>query len=346
MPKLSICISTLDRADFLKESIDSIISQKIESHDIEIVVSDGGSTDNTTEIMEAYVTEYDFIKYINPRRKVGLDEGYHMCVKESTGEYIWCMPDDDYFISDAFEKVLSLLETDLDLLVVNLKCFTDDLKVDLKQNLIPLTEDRIFNYEEFDNVFSEFIYGISYMGTLIPKRSIWFENNPEDYYESWFGAFAAMGESKQIRKISYLSEPIIHYRSACSCWTEHSFEIWYDIWPNLVNKFELFSKKINEEPVLLYPWLRALTLLKSRAMGEYNYSCYQKYIKNSPHASSLLRIKAFIISCIPVFLLNTAVLIALLVFKRNYLYSIYTIAMSAPNLTISNKIVKVLGIRF
>ena len=44
-PKLSICISTLDREELLKELIESILEQKCD--DIEIVVSDGGSQDNT-----------------------------------------------------------------------------------------------------------------------------------------------------------------------------------------------------------------------------------------------------------------------------------------------------------
>ena len=98
------------------------------------------------------------------------------------------------------------------------------------------------------------------------------------------------------------------------------------------------------EPVSLYPWLRALTLLKSRAMGEYNYSCYIKYIKKSIYSNKIIKIKALWISIIPVLPLNTIVLFALLIFRRNSLYSIYTVAMSAPNLRMSNFIVKLLGV--
>ena len=345
MPEISICITTLNRADLLKNFIDSIVSQK-QNLDVEIIVSDGGSGDHTREVMESFSKEYSYIKYVNPGRRVGFDEGLHLCVKESTGNFIWGMTDDDYLAQGGLAKVFSQIEPDLDLLLVNVRCFTKDMNIDLKQNLIPISEDRRFSYEEFDNAFSEYIFSLSYVGSFIVKRSIWFENNPEDYYGSWFGTYAAIAESTEVRKIKYLSEPIIHYRSAVSSWTEHTFKIWYDLWPNLVNKFELFSTKVKNDPVILYPWLRVQSLLKSRAMGSYNFSCWFKYIKGSPHASLLFTSFAIFISIIPVFLLNSAVLVAMLVLKRRNLYSIYTMIMSSPFPTISISIGKACGIRF
>ena len=345
-PKLSICISTLDREELLKELIESILEQKCD--DIEIVVSDGGSQDNTCKLMESFDSNNHNIKFINPGRHVGLDEGYHMAVKGSSGDYIWCMPDDDYILPDALSTIIESLknEDNIDFLIVNLRCYTNDLKTDLNQNLIPIFEDKTMSFDEFKDIFSENIYGLSYMGTHILKRDIWFENNPEDFYDSWFGTFAAMGESKLINTVRYLNEPIIYYRSACSCWTEHSFEIWYKIWPGLVNQFGLFSRKIKENPEILYPWLRGLSVLKSRAMGEFNFNCYIKYIKDKPNASMLTHINSILISFLPIWILNTSVLLAMLIFKRTYLYSIYTMAMSSPTPNLAIRISSFFGIKF
>ena len=52
-PLLSICIATYNRANFIGETLDSIILQLTE--DVEVVIVDGASTDNTREVVESYV---------------------------------------------------------------------------------------------------------------------------------------------------------------------------------------------------------------------------------------------------------------------------------------------------
>ena len=52
-PIVSICIPTLNRGDFISETLDSITSQI--TNDIEIIILDGGSTDNTKEVVQYYL---------------------------------------------------------------------------------------------------------------------------------------------------------------------------------------------------------------------------------------------------------------------------------------------------
>jgi len=63
---LSICIPTFNRAEYLEKTLLSIVNQKRfqETYDVEIVISDNCSTDNTREIVERYVRTYgDKIRY-------------------------------------------------------------------------------------------------------------------------------------------------------------------------------------------------------------------------------------------------------------------------------------------
>jgi glycosyltransferase involved in cell wall biosynthesis len=62
---ISVIIPTYNRAKFIKESIDSVVGQKLPSgYDIEILVIDDGSTDNTEDVLKPFVVAKK-IKYYN-----------------------------------------------------------------------------------------------------------------------------------------------------------------------------------------------------------------------------------------------------------------------------------------
>jgi abequosyltransferase len=59
-PLLSICIPTYNREKYLKRLLDSIVCQKefTDTDDVEIVVDDGPSTDNTETMVKEYIKKY------------------------------------------------------------------------------------------------------------------------------------------------------------------------------------------------------------------------------------------------------------------------------------------------
>lgn len=63
---LSICIPTFNRADYLDTTLSSIVTQQVffETEQVEIVISDNNSTDNTTKVVNKYILHYgDKVKY-------------------------------------------------------------------------------------------------------------------------------------------------------------------------------------------------------------------------------------------------------------------------------------------
>ena len=340
---LSICITTLNREKFLKETIDNIIDQNNGCFDL--IISNGGCTDGTDKLMIKYSKKNDFIKYINPRRKIGLDEGYHICVKESNSFYSWCIPDDDILAENSIKTITENLNDNIDLLLVNLKCYTKNLEIYLNENLIPIKNDLDLNYSSFEKLFSQHMGALSYTGTIILKNTIWFENDLSKFYNSWFGTYAAMASSKKIKTIRYLSEPVFHYRSACSSWTDHSFEIWHKIWPKHILSFELFNKYIYNNDSVIFPWKRFLTLLKSRAMGEYSISSFNNIIYKNNNANFRIKIQSFFILLFPVSVLNLLLVLFMIIFRRDDMFSIYNLVMSSKNESFSRLIVRLSGLK-
>jgi abequosyltransferase len=59
-PLLSICIPAYNREKYLKRLLDSIVSQRefLDTDDVEIVVDDGPSIDNTETLVKSYIKKY------------------------------------------------------------------------------------------------------------------------------------------------------------------------------------------------------------------------------------------------------------------------------------------------
>ena len=62
-PLLSICIPTYNRAEILRRTLAKITSDKDFDEDIEIVISDNASTDNTQKVCQEFCASYKNIHY-------------------------------------------------------------------------------------------------------------------------------------------------------------------------------------------------------------------------------------------------------------------------------------------
>jgi GalNAc5-diNAcBac-PP-undecaprenol beta-1,3-glucosyltransferase len=114
-PKLSIVVPTYNRRDYLKECLDSIINQNYPN--IEIIITDDNSTDDTEEVSKNYITKYPFIKYIKNKKYLqGPNGNKNNGLDYCTGELMAIFDDDDYFIDNNALKYLvkQLIEKNAD----------------------------------------------------------------------------------------------------------------------------------------------------------------------------------------------------------------------------------------
>lgn len=87
---LSICIPTYNRASVLEKTLESIVKQL--DDEIEIVISDNKSTDNTEEICRNYAHKYDNIKYY--RNDVNVrDANFSLSLDRGQGQYLKLLKD-------------------------------------------------------------------------------------------------------------------------------------------------------------------------------------------------------------------------------------------------------------
>ena len=107
-PKVSICIPTYNGEAFIEETIKSAIAQTYPN--IELIVSDDGSTDRTIAIAQSFLSQTTADFRIILHRNYGLSQNWNFCISQAKGEYIKFLFQDDLLEPECIEKMVSLAQ--------------------------------------------------------------------------------------------------------------------------------------------------------------------------------------------------------------------------------------------
>ncbi len=106
-PVVSIVLPTYNRASLIERAIKSVIDQTIK--DWELIVVDDGSTDNTFETVEEYISKYENIRYLkqmNRRTPLAINAG----IIASAGEFVTFLGSDDEYKPNHIELRLNVFK--------------------------------------------------------------------------------------------------------------------------------------------------------------------------------------------------------------------------------------------
>lgn len=103
-PLVSIIIVTFNAANYLKKCLDSIFERKSEG--IELVIKDGGSTDDTLKILAAYKNR---VAYFESSKDAGIYDAMNLAVKHARGKWIYFLGADDRVL-EGFDAMCSKLK--------------------------------------------------------------------------------------------------------------------------------------------------------------------------------------------------------------------------------------------
>ncbi|OIP76255.1 MAG: hypothetical protein AUK06_00320 [Parcubacteria group bacterium CG2_30_36_18] len=106
MVKVSIVIPTLNRANLLKFALKSAVEQ--DYRNLEIVVCDDCSTDNTKEIVESFDNKN--IVYVRPDKRLNMSDTLEFGLSKAKGDYITFLTDACYLLSDCISTAMKELE--------------------------------------------------------------------------------------------------------------------------------------------------------------------------------------------------------------------------------------------
>ena len=107
MIKITIITVTLNSEQTIKDSLNSVLSQNYKN--IEHIIVDGGSNDQTIEILKRYPNKN---KKVYNLEKSGIYEAINHGIKKSNGDYIAILNSDDFYQSeDTIAKIVNIMST-------------------------------------------------------------------------------------------------------------------------------------------------------------------------------------------------------------------------------------------
>jgi glycosyltransferase involved in cell wall biosynthesis len=94
--KLSICVPTYNRHDFLVLCLDRLVSQIGDRKDIEVLVVDNASSDNTRKLLKSFDNTYEYFRYLTRDETINAYAQVGNTLISASGEWAVYLADDDW----------------------------------------------------------------------------------------------------------------------------------------------------------------------------------------------------------------------------------------------------------
>ncbi|MCW3161018.1 glycosyltransferase family 2 protein [Chryseobacterium oryctis] len=154
--KVSIIVPVYNVENYLAKCLDSLVNQTYQN--IEILVVNDGSKDNSEVIIQEYAQKYpEKIKAFN-KENGGLSDARNFGIDRTTGDFIGFVDSDDYVTPTMFEEMLNLAEKhEAKMVICNIQKVDQNENVTQKLTQIPNMPEKIILEKNF-SVFSDLSY--------------------------------------------------------------------------------------------------------------------------------------------------------------------------------------------
>ncbi|WP_296884851.1 glycosyltransferase family 2 protein [uncultured Methanobrevibacter sp.] len=125
MNKLSVIIPVYNGEEYLRKCLDSVVNQSIGIDNIEVIIVNDNSTDNSLNIINEYCDKYPSFKLISNNSQLGAGESRNKAIGEVRSDYLTFIDCDDFISLNAYEdSLLKIEESGADLIVFNWETYT------------------------------------------------------------------------------------------------------------------------------------------------------------------------------------------------------------------------------
>ena len=172
MKKISIIIPVYNTEKYLRKCFDSVINQSYKN--IEMVIINDGSKDNSEKIINEYKDKYPEIVSYYSKENTGVADTRNFGIEKAKGEYIMFLDSDDYIDEALFKNLEKYINQDIDLIKFKLQRVNREGKL---LELVPgATFENTSGQDGFNKLYSTDVLLDSPCVYLI-KKDIFTNNN-------------------------------------------------------------------------------------------------------------------------------------------------------------------------
>lgn len=175
MPKISFIVPVYNTGLYIKKCLDSIINQTFKE-EIEIILIDDGSTDNSDELIKEYIEKNnskDIIKYYTKENE-GIAKTRNFGIDKANGKYIFFVDSDDYIDKETIKKLKPYIDNNIDMVKFKLQ------RIDQNNNILEKVDGPVFaeisGEEAFNKLYSEDVL-LDSPCVYVIKKNLFTKNN-------------------------------------------------------------------------------------------------------------------------------------------------------------------------
>ena len=256
-PLLSFVIPTYNFGKFIGETIRSIIDGALALHaeKYEIIILDGGSTDNTTQVVTDLIQQHQNIRYEKKIMRGGIDRDLNEVSGMASGEYIWFFSADDLLVPGWDTHIIPLLEKYKDIYLVPAKLCDYSMELLRKNPIFNVDSDFPveFNFDGSAKAVDTYLERMntlealfSFMSAVIVKSEVWqnLKERPDYFGSCWAHCVRLLPSLFQVTTIVYVNNYLIKKRGGNDSFMENGLisriGIAVNGWGRII--FEFFDK--------------------------------------------------------------------------------------------------------
>ncbi len=279
--KITVIVPVYNVEDYLDKCLDSVIKQTYKN--IEIIVVNDGSTDNSGEICQEYAQKDNRITYVE-QENGGLSDARNAGLERMTGSYVTFVDSDDWIEQDYVEVLYNkLTEYQADVSVGNYYSYNED------EGMYYFHINGDSYYEKvFDNVsIFENLYESQEMKSfaLISAWGKLYKASLFDYIRFDKGKLGEDGYMNQklyllVQKVIYINQGLYAYRqrsgSITKTWTEKWMHALVDAMSERITLLANMGYPL-EKHLAVYRQMLEVSLANAQASGLSNTATYKEF---------------------------------------------------------------------
>ena len=252
-PLVSICIPTYNGAGTLSRTLDAMVPQL--SENIEIIINDDCSNDNTLNIAREYQAGFNTIKVFKNNKNLGMDKNFHKITQLASGKFIWFCGQDDLLGEGTLSQVIKMLteNSDVGILNLNFSQYDHDMKKCITPSFFELCsfdKEKIRHNNELffdtpEQYYEVFTQPPSFLPSVVMLREFWETTNSELFYGTYFVQVGVLLMNMHKKRIGVFTVPMIKGRVPNDQWQQDGNKLFAIMTGDLVAKTIAF--KLNDK---------------------------------------------------------------------------------------------------